>query len=202
MHRGLVIQPTYRIRGGVPIVQLYGRLESGEAFQVEDDRFRPYFFVPSVAADAVRDHRDVELEDTLLRDLHGTPVTRVTVPVPAAVVPLRERLTAQGIPCLEADIRFPYRFLIDQGIRAGIEIEGEAEAAGAGLLYFHNPVLRPATARPALSTLSIDLETTPDASKILSVALVGAGADDVELVSERPVAGAHCPCRRRIRSKP
>ena len=42
--RGFVLQPTYRIRQQRPIVQLFGRLEDGRAFLVEDDRFRPYFF--------------------------------------------------------------------------------------------------------------------------------------------------------------
>ena len=44
MARGFIVQPTVRVRDGVAVVQLYGRLESGDAFLVEDDRFRPYFF--------------------------------------------------------------------------------------------------------------------------------------------------------------
>ena len=44
MPEGFVLQPGYRIRSGIPVIQLFGRLASGEAFLVEDDRFRPYFF--------------------------------------------------------------------------------------------------------------------------------------------------------------
>ena len=57
MHSGFILQPTYRVREDGPVVRLFGRLESGEAFLVEDDRFRHYFFVPklqeaALAADA------------------------------------------------------------------------------------------------------------------------------------------------------
>ena len=58
MHTGFVVQPTYRVREDRPVVQLFGRLESGEAFLVEDNRFHPYFFVPkqqeaALAADPI-----------------------------------------------------------------------------------------------------------------------------------------------------
>ena len=49
MHTGLIVQPTYRVRGGQPVVQLWGRTSEGPPFLVEDDRFRPYFFVPTSA---------------------------------------------------------------------------------------------------------------------------------------------------------
>ena len=39
-----IVHPTYRLRGGRAVVQLFGRLSSGVAFLVEDTRFRPYFF--------------------------------------------------------------------------------------------------------------------------------------------------------------
>jgi DNA polymerase elongation subunit (family B) len=48
---GFILQPTYRVRDGVPVVQLFGRLASGPAFLVEDDRFRPYFFAPTALAE-------------------------------------------------------------------------------------------------------------------------------------------------------
>ena len=32
--RGFILQPTYRVRHGCPVIQLYGRLEGGEAFLV------------------------------------------------------------------------------------------------------------------------------------------------------------------------
>ena len=91
---------------------------------------------------------------------------------------------------LEADIRFAYRALVDRGIRSGVEIEGEPAREPGGLLRFSNPALAPADVRPRLTWLSLDLETTPDASAIHAGALVGDGADEVHVVAARPVAGA------------
>jgi DNA polymerase-2 len=188
---GFVLQPAYRIRGGIPVVQLFGRLASGEAFLVEDDRFRPYFFADPRAR-TLLSGAEAETLETELRDLAGRPVVRVVVPLPGAVPPLRERLAAAGLAVYEADLRFAYRYLIDRGIRAGVAIEGKPEPLRPGLLRFSNPELAapPAPLRPRLQVLSLDLETSPDASRIHSVALVGDGADEVHLVAPGPVAGA------------
>ncbi len=191
MYTGLILQPSYRVRDGRPLIRLFGRLDAGEAFLVEDDRFRPYFFVASEDVPRLPRARDVEVTATSLRDFNGRPVSRVTVGAPAAVPPLRERLERAGGVALEADIRFPYRFLIDHGLRGGVGIRGEPEALRPGLLRFRNPQLEPAASRPALRVLSIDLETSPEADRIFSLALAGCGVEEVHLVSEAPLEGVH-----------
>lgn len=108
MPSGIILQPTYRVRNGVPVVRLFGRLQEGPAFLVEDDRFRPYFFAPLGALDAARRASNVAVEETSLRELTGDPVARIVVPTPGAVPPLRERLGR----ALEADVRFAYRYQI------------------------------------------------------------------------------------------
>jgi len=188
--RGFVVHPTYRVRDGRPLVQLHGRLETGEAFLVEDDRFRPYFFVPSGSEHALAGEPDVRTEATPLRDLAGRALVRVETNVPAAVPRLRERLARAGATALEADVRFAYRYLIDHGIRATVGLHSRGELGGDGVVRFRNPELAGEPADVALRTLSLDLETTPDASRILSAALVGCGVEEVHLVARRAVAGA------------
>ena len=195
MYAGRLVHPTYRIRSGVPVVQLYGRLDDGHPFLVEDDRFRPYFFVRTRHRDALRhlgdrELRDVELRDTELHDLSGEPLTRVTLPVPTGVRPLRDRLLELGVGCLEADVRFPYRYLMDHALRTELLIHGEPTSERGALRYFHNPEIGCGESRARLTVLSIDLETTPDASALYSMALSGCGVDEVHLVSPRAVAGA------------
>ena len=186
-----MLQPTYRVREGVPVVHLFGRLDGGEAFVVEERRFRPYFFVPCGDERALEGERAARLEPCALRDLAGREVVRVVTDLPASVPRLRERVERAGGSSLEADLRFAYRFLVDRGIRAGVAIEGPPERVRPGLVRFRDPELSPAVVRPELRVLSLDLETTPDASRIHAAALVGAGADEVHLVARRPVAGAH-----------
>ena len=191
MPTGLILQPTYQIRDERPVVRLFGRLDDGPAFLIEDDRFRPYVFVHVRDVASLGQTAGMTVEVGGLRDLDGVPVARVVLPLPSAVAALRDRLSRAGIPTFEADIRFAYRYLIDHGIRAAASIEGPSEELPGGLLLFRNPVLAPATARPALRVLSLDLETTPDASRIFSAALAGCGTEEVHMVSARAVRGAH-----------
>ncbi|MDH3211196.1 MAG: DNA polymerase II [Myxococcales bacterium] len=190
MPLGLILHSSYRIRDGRPIVRLVGRLEHDVAFLVEDDRFRPYFFVARDEAGLLAGAPGVELHETDLCDMAGRKVVEVVAQLPGDVPPLRESLERNGGRALEADIRFAYRYLIDRGIRAGVSIEGRAEAVRPGLVAFRNPELKPADCRPPLRTLSIDLETSPDASEIYSIALAGRDVAEVHLVARAPVPGA------------
>ncbi|HSJ99099.1 MAG TPA: DNA polymerase II, partial [Myxococcota bacterium] len=187
---GMILQPTWRLRGGRPVVQLFGRLDGagGAPFLVEDERVRPGFFVPRAAVDRLRHAAGIEVRPSALRDLAGRELLEVLVDTPAAVARLRDRLGHEN--ALEADVRFAYRYLIDRGLRAGVAIEGEPLREANGLLRFENPILAPADARPQLRSLALDLETTPDASRVLAAALVGAGVDEAHVLANGPVAGA------------
>lgn len=189
MPTGLILQPTYQIRDERPVVRLFGRLLDGPPFLVEDDRFRPYLFVKArdVAALGSVPGMSVDVRD--LRDLEGAPVARVVLPLPSAVPALRDRLAGAGVATFEADVRFAYRYLIDHGVRALASIEGPSEERD-GLVVFSNPRLAPASGRPQLRVLSLDIETTPDASRVLSFALAGCGTEEVHIVGAEPVAGA------------
>ena len=178
MPRGFILQPTYRVRRGVPVVQLFGRLEGGVPFLVEEERYRPYFFIAEDHREALRDEPEAVCESTPLHDLFGRRVARVTLDIPAKVPALRDRLIARGCATYEADVRFPYRFLTDQRVRGGVEITGEAQTR-PGLQFFRNPQLAPADdVRVDLSVLSIDLETTMDASTITCAAIVMDGGHE------------------------
>ncbi len=186
---GFIVQPTYRVRDGAAVLQLFGRLESGEPFLVEEHRYRPYFFVLRGEERLLGDAA-LRVEETPLRDTRGRALVRVSTALPAEVMRLRERVRAAGGTPFEADIRFPYRFLMDRGLRATCAIHGPHDRRSDGLLLFRNPELKPASANVALRTLSLDLETTPDASRVLSAALLQDEVEEVHLVAKRAVPGA------------
>jgi DNA polymerase-2 len=199
MYVGLIVQPSYRVRDGVPVVMLHGRLDDGRAFLVEDDRLRPYFFVAPEARDLLARERNVSVVETTLRTLSGAPLLRVELDLPGALPRLRERLAAAGFESHEADIRFAYRYLIDRGLRAAIRIEGEPASVSGSPLLFRNPALAPAESSARLRVLSLDLETPLDASSIWSAALVGDDVDEVHLVAAGEVRGAIChPDEKRL----
>jgi DNA polymerase-2 len=191
--RGFVITPTYRIVGGRPEVHLYGRLENGEPCLIVDDRAEPHFFVRSAAADIVRrDAPRFRVDASELTTFSGEPVVRVTVGVPGDVPPLRTRLEAAGVECLEADVRFAYRYLIDRGIRGSFVVHGAYERRdGIGRVY-RNAELTPTTWIPPLRMLSIDIETDQRAERLFAIALYAPPVEHALLVSERQVAGAEC----------
>ena len=189
--RGFILTPTYRIARGIPEVHLHAVLEDGEPALVVDDRVVPYFFVRAADCDPVRRLiRGARLSDTALTTYAGEPVARVELVLPGDVPAVRNRLAEAGVDCLEADVRFAYRYLIDRGIRGAFTVDGPFERRpGVGRVY-RNPTLEPATFAPALRVLSLDLETSLDGKRLYSLAMTGAGGERVLLVGRGPVAGA------------
>jgi DNA polymerase II len=188
--RGFVLQPTYRLEEGRAVVLLHGRLEDGRSFLVRDDRPTPHFYVAASDAEAARAHGARPLVATGQVALDGRPVVRVDVATPSDAPPLRERLVRAGIACHEADVRFAMRYLIDRGIRGSLAIRGASRAAPGIAAVFNNPEIGPADWTPRPTVLSLDIETDPQAERLLSIGLHGGGASEVLLLTP---AGWDCP---------
>ncbi len=180
--RGFILQPTYRIVSGRPIVHLWGKLESGETFLVRDGRPVPYFYIPAEDIERAQQHGNLAIEETELVTLTGEPVARVEVRTPPDTVPLRDRLQGAGIRCFEADVRYGIRYLIDHGLRGSVELGGASTRRGDGPRVFDDPEIAPGDWTPELSVLSLDIETDPKIRHVLSVALHGCGAAEVLLL--------------------
>ncbi len=190
--RGFILQPTYRIESGRPVVHLYGKLESGGTFLARDDRSLPYFYVGARDLEQARRLGARPLTATGQRTLRGEPVARIELPTPQDVPALRDRLLAHGIALYEADLGFVSRYLIDRGIRGAVELHGTAAPGTAsGISWvFERPELRPAAFSPQLSVLSFDIETDPKAQRLLAISLYGCGAQEVLLFTP---PGYSCP---------
>jgi len=191
MHRGFILQSTYRIEGGKPVVFVYGKLESGQTFLVRDTRHVPYFHVRSVDCDRARALGAVTRPESPPRTtFEGELLVRVEVEEPRQVPALRDRLLAAGIECMEADVPFATRYLIDRGIRGSVDIIGEPQTGDGVGAVFDDPETIPGNWSPTLSVLSFDIETDPKAARLLSIALAGCGIEQVLLFTpegyERP----------------
>ena len=180
--RGFVLQATYRIENGAPVVHLHGVLEGGGTFLVRDGRETPHFYVRRADAARARELGAARQRDTARRTFGGEPVVRVEVAVPPDTPPIRDRLQEHGIRTFEADVRFAVRYLIDRGIRGGCEIAGASTPGERITRVFDDPELRPADVTVTPSVLSLDIETDPAGRRLLAVALHGGGADEVYLV--------------------
>ncbi|MCY4506108.1 MAG: DNA polymerase II [Acidobacteria bacterium] len=180
--RGFILQASYRIRDGAPVVHLYGVLEGGGTFLVRDGREAPHFYIRREDAARARDLGAARQRDTARRTFDGGPVVRVEVAAPPDTPPLRDRLQEHGIRTFEADVRFAVRYLIDRGIRGGCEIAGASAPGERITRVFDDPELRPADVEVTPSVLSLDIETDPAGRRLLAVALYGQGADEVYIV--------------------
>ncbi|MEM8767855.1 MAG: 3'-5' exonuclease, partial [Pseudomonadota bacterium] len=181
---GFILQASYRISGGKPVVHLFGKLTDGSSFLIRDRRPVPNFFVAESAAEAVAaaGARAVHLTDR--RAFDGTEVVRVDVGVPQDAPLVRDQLHAQGIATYEADVRFAVRYLIDRNIRGACRIEGPATQGQGVDWIFDEPELTPAEAGAELRTLSFDIETDPKAERLLAIALYGESSPGVPFVDE------------------
>jgi len=184
---GCILQSSYRVRSGVPVVQLYGRLADGRSFVVRDSRVRPAFYIR--AADRARavacaggHGMRVDPRPHAFRSMAGAALCRIEAGIPSDVPPLRDVLHGAGIPTFEADVRFAVGYLIDRGIRGGCRITGNP-APGPGVdLVFDDPVLEPALVGITPRVLAFDIETDPVADRLLAIALYGLGLDEVLVV--------------------
>ncbi len=183
--RGFILQPTYRIEAGKPVIHLWGRLESGETFLVRDDRSTPHFYIRKADRSRARTLGVERMMPSARLSMAGEPMVRIEVPVPPETVAIRDRLHRSGIDTFEADVRFAMRFLIDREIRGTLAIEGASVPGSRVGRVYENPRLEPADWSPKLEVLSLDIETDARARRILSVGLFGCGAAEVILVSPR-----------------
>src|SRR5450755_2054650 len=113
--RGFVLQSSYRVVSRpngrrIPIIHIYGRLESGETFLVRDDRQRPHFFIRAVDADRARSLGAPAPKVSGKRTFDGAPVSLLEVDTPAEVPGVRDRLHNAHIDTFEADVRFAVRY--------------------------------------------------------------------------------------------
>ena len=189
--RGFILQASYRIVSRangqrVPVVHIYGRLESGDTFLVRDDRQRPHFFIRAADAPSARALHAPEPQASPMHAFDGAPVMLLEASTPSDVPGIRDRLHAAGVETFEADVRFAMRYLIERGIKGGCEIEGEAvqpgaQAAGVSWI-FDNPTLRPAEVKIEPRVLSFDIETHGKNERLLAISMYAPGIDEVLIV--------------------
>ena len=205
--RGFILQASYRVVADssdpgwparrIPVVHLYGRLEEGGTFLVRDGRQRPQFYIPTAASERARALGAPDPEPVNKHTFSGAPVSRISMPTPADIPGLRDRLHEGGIDTFEADVRFAMRYLIERGIKGGCEIEGAAIPGGAVTWVIDDPVLRPADVRIEPRVLSFDIETEGKSERLLAISLYASGIDEVLIVdgSERDMPERATRCR-------
>ncbi len=186
---GFIIYPTYRVRIVDDIekafIYLYGKLENGKSFLIIK-HFRPYFCIKTKDKDKASELiKRLDFEEVELKNFDDEPVIKLLLWNPKDVPGAKQLLQDNGIICYEADIRFVYRFLIDYDIKGCVEIKSvNKPKQGSDFkqhvdLVFEEPEIYPTSYHVKLNTLSIDIETDGEASRIFCISLYN---DDIKKV--------------------
>ncbi len=188
---GFVISPSYKIFNDKAYVFLFGKLESGKSF-VTINEYRPYFYIESTKikpAKKILEREDItgtfSIEETYAVNFNNDKMSKVTLTIPKDVPKLRAELEANKIKCYEADVRFEYRFMIDNNIQGTAKIIKDKEQTKNSLKdeswfkeakfnaeeIFINPRFDKVWFEPKISVLSIDIETDRYAKNIFCLAM-------------------------------
>jgi len=139
----------YSAPRGVPLINLMSRDSHGKRAHFQIDSFKPYFYAPLAN---VAEPLDV------MESVDHIQVSKVMCDLPSEVVKMREMYPRH----FEADILFPWRYLIDKDIRSGFDVLDDgslipADDNGAKLSKMYLDIEVEVTGRPIDPVAALDM---------------------------------------------
>lgn len=166
--KGFIVDSDYANIDGQTYVQLFGRLENGQSFVVLNE-FNPYFFIRESDRNAVKKLlKAFKAEETSFKTIAGESVFKVSHACQEDLNKLLKEVHSEKIPTYESDLRPHNRFMIDNNLKAGIEIDGEYESSERVDRVYRNASMSPVLFTPKLKVLSLDIETSGGSAGDLS----------------------------------
>ena len=170
----MITQVDYAVEGygsdEYPVVHVFGRrpadyIEDADHDVVEHLRVlgvEPYFYVPTADLDrdpveeydVVIGTREADADGEPYESIRGEPLTRIVTRTPRDVGNIRDDFETT----FEADILFPNRFLIDNGLNGGIRVEERRLDDGEGTIQVHEGMLEPAEVDAEMRVNTFDIE--------------------------------------------
>ena len=174
MVEGFIVYPTYRVEKGKSFVYLFGRLKDGRSFCSKNE-YRAYFYIKKSDLKKALGIKVFEYEKEGMKTFKNEEVVKVFTDLPGDVPEYRKLFEENNIDCYEADIRFAYRYLMDNNIKGSVKIEGEESKSSLNVdIFFNEPKLTSSDYKPKykdLKILSIDIETTKDHKELYCISL-------------------------------
>ncbi|MDZ5810254.1 DNA-directed DNA polymerase [Halorubrum sp. AD140] len=171
----MITQIDYAVEGyggdEYPVVHVFGRRPAehvdGDAEHDVHEHVRvlgvePYFYVPTADLDrdpveeydVVIGTREENPDGEAYESIRGEPLTRIVTRTPRDVGNIRDDFATT----FEADILFPNRFLIDNGLNGGMRVEERRLDDGSGTIQVHEGQLEPAEVDADLRVNTFDIE--------------------------------------------
>ena len=193
---GFLLHLFHRQQNGRPVLFGVGRLESGSTFAFADSRRLPSFYLRESELARARPFClgvGAELDSaTGLTTMDGESVVRVGLRQPRQLRRLAEGLHGQKLRTYEADVAFTRQWLVALGVRGPLRIGGSWRPGNGVDRVYVDPEVAPGDWEPDLRLLALDIETTPDATRLLACSLVSWGGEGEE-VEEIHLAGEPAP---------
>ena len=148
---------------------------------------QPIFFIEQSSASLASGLLDAKriparITELNLKTFDQQPVSGVYCPSVHCQSRARNILQLHDVKMYEDDIRLHDRFLMERFICGGVAFRGQATDHGA-YIEVSGAMLKPSDCRPALSTVSLDIECDTDES-LFSVGLAGCGTEEVLMIGE------------------
>lgn len=191
MVEAFVVYNTYRVEGSQAYVYLYGRQEDGKTFLTKN-KCKPYFYIKKSDEKAAKGlAASITFEKTNKVDFDQKKLVKGVLSNPKDVPDLRDSLHKADIKTYEADIRFTYRFMIDNSIQGSCDIQGKPQQHSHVDCFYDEPTFQSTDYVPEnLTTLAIDIETGKMGKQLYCISLVSStGESEVLMVSDQPVEG-------------
>jgi len=170
----MITQIDYAVEGygsdEYPVVHVFGRRPADAVDDAENDvvehvrvlGVEPYFYVPTADLDrdpveeydVVIGTREENADGEAYESIRGEPLTRIVTRTPRDVGNIRDDFPTT----FEADILFPNRFLIDNGLNGGIRVEERRLDDEEGTIQVHEGMLEPAAVDAEMRVNTFDIE--------------------------------------------
>lgn len=152
------------------------------AWQVTDQE--AVFFIPAAqrqqAEQVLAGLSHWRLQTLALQDFERQPVVGCYCANLSSFYRCRERLQEAGVRLMEEDIRPQERYLMERGIRAGVQLQAISTASAGSPAYR----ARPSRVTPKLRWLSLDIETSMDARKLYCIGLLMEDKQEVLMLGQ------------------
>ena len=132
----------------------------------------------------LRGIKNWRVADTALKDFSGAAVSALYFSSQRQLFAARDKLAANEMHALEADIKPTDRFLMERFITGATQVSGDIHEEGSNRVML-NARFKTSDYHPTLKALSLDIETDYQASQLYSIALYSDELSLVLMVGER-----------------
>lgn len=189
--KGFIVDTNHIIIDGKSFVQLFGRLENGESFVVQNE-FKPYFYVKSADLNSIKKlSGKLNVLEEGMTNFSEEPVSKLEFDNQDDLVKFYRELREDfpEIKSYEFDLKPQNRFLIDSDLKTGIKIEGDYVSSERVNRVYYNAKVSSVSYFPKLKVISLDIETSGDGKDLFCVSMYSENYKKTFMITKNKIGG-------------